>query len=210
MQELDASVITAEYSAEFALNVFLVMNHPKSCQKKRCCVLREIPVLWHLLSCWYEPKKLKEQNFQLSSVTKQRPSLSLVPTKGRNSKQSPDSSHRFSLDKQHPWVSWIITISLEKVDPNLNPSPTRRHKGLKEWDGGTQRKPLNLNNNQLWSPTPESSTLPCWAATLPLLTARQKGLHELSNNPKQKHEIKGSTCACKAHWGKATHAYQWW
>lgn len=51
MQELDASVITAEYSAEFALNVFLVMNHPKSCQKKRCCVLREIPVLWHLLSC---------------------------------------------------------------------------------------------------------------------------------------------------------------
>lgn len=35
MQELDASVITAGYSAEFALNVFLVMNHPKSCQKKK-------------------------------------------------------------------------------------------------------------------------------------------------------------------------------
>lgn len=34
MQGLDASVITAGYSAEFAFNVFLVMNHPKSCQKK--------------------------------------------------------------------------------------------------------------------------------------------------------------------------------
>lgn len=88
---------------------------PKELSGKRCCVLREIPVLWHLLSCWYEPKKLKEENFQLSSVTKQRTSLSLMPTKGKNSKQSPDSSHRFSLDKQHHWVSQITTFSLENL-----------------------------------------------------------------------------------------------
>lgn len=37
MQELDASVIAVGYSAQFALNVFLVMNHPKSCQKKMLC-----------------------------------------------------------------------------------------------------------------------------------------------------------------------------
>lgn len=186
MQELDASVITAGYSAEFALNAFLVMNHPKSCQKKRCCVLREIPALWHLLSCWYEPKKLKEQIFQISSVTKQRTSLSLVPTKGKNSKQSPESSHKFPLDKQHHWISWIITFSLKNIEPNLNPAPTRRHNRLKEWDGGTHGTP------SIWTitscdPLPQKAP-PCPAELppSPLLTASQKGLHELSNNPKQR------------------------
>lgn len=37
MQELDASLITAGYSVEFALNIFLVMNNPKSCQKIVLC-----------------------------------------------------------------------------------------------------------------------------------------------------------------------------
>lgn len=145
---------------------------PKELSEKRCCVLREIPVLWHLLSCWYEPKKLKEQIFQLSSVTKQRTSLSLVPTKGKNSKQSCDSSHRFSLDKQHHWVSWIITFSVEKIEPNLNPAPTRRYNRLKEWDGGTHGTPSSWTITSCDALPQKAPPCPAELPPSPLLTAR--------------------------------------
>lgn len=106
--------------------------------------------------------------------------------KGENSEQSPDSSHRFALNKQHYRVSWIITFSLEEVEPNLNPAPRRRHNTLKEGDGGTRGTP-SIQTITSCYPLPQKAP-PCPAELphSPLLTARQKGLHEPSNNPKQR------------------------
>lgn len=172
MQGLDASVVTVGYSAVWGCFEHPPSHEPpKELSEKRRCVLREIPVLWHLLSCGYEHKKLKEQNFPLPGVTEQRTSPSLVATKGANSKQSPDNSHADLPWRSSISVSWSITFTLEKNESNLRSAPTSRPQHTKT---GRPRETGNQSNDRLLSTMPESTNLPCWDATLPLplLTTR--------------------------------------